>query len=350
MTQSASSPVIYQAIGLMSGTSLDGVDITCCTFTEDSNIWIYKILNATTIPYSNEWKGRLKSLSTATAAELTVTNYLYGEYLGRLAKDFTAAHGFAPDFIASHGHTIFHQPESKLCLQVGSGAALAAASGFPVICDFRSLDIALGGQGAPLVPAGDKLLFPQHTFCLNLGGIANISAEKNGERLAYDICVCNIALNFLAEELGHAYDAGGEIARSGKVNQPLLLTLNAAGYYTAPAPKSLGREWVEKWVLQPLAESGISVEDKLCTVCHHVAQQIAEAVKAGLQGTTTQKATLLATGGGAFNSFLIELIGFYLDRKVAIVLPDAEVINFKEALIFAFLGVLRWRKEVNCLK
>ena len=334
----------------MSGTSLDGVDIACCTFTEDNNIWIYKILNATTIPYPEAWKTRLHSLPTATAAELTAANYSYGEYLGRLAKIFIAEHKLQVDFISSHGHTIFHQPENKLCLQIGSGAALAAEAGLPVVCDFRSLDIALGGQGAPLVPIGDKFLFGQHTFCLNLGGIANISVEKNAGRLAYDICVCNIALNYLAEELGFSYDAGGKIARSGKVNEKLLLTLNSAGYYTAPAPKSLGREWLQNWVLQPLHDANISVEDKLCTVCHHIAYQIAEAVKANLPATTTQKPTLLATGGGAFNTFLIALLQQNLGDSAQVVIPNADVINFKEALIFAFLGVLRWRNEVNCLK
>ena len=339
----------YTVAGLMSGTSLDGVDIACCTFTQANNIWIYKILNAATISYPNAWKARLSTIHLSSAAQLAETHFAYGRYLGQLTRQFLDEHHLRPDFVASHGHTIFHQPEIGLCLQLGNGASLAAAARLPVVCDFRTLDIALGGQGAPLVPIGDRLLFGQYTFCLNLGGIANISAVYKGSQLAYDVCACNLALNYLAAQLGLEYDQDGNTARSGTLNQSLLAALNQPIYYAAPAPKSLGREWVEEHVIRLLHGSGLSVEDQLCTTCHHIAQQVAASVKDLLKQNPTANATLLVTGGGAFNGFLIELFKQYLHGQAEVVVPDAGVVNFKEALIFALLGVLRWRTEVNCL-
>jgi anhydro-N-acetylmuramic acid kinase len=337
----------YHVIGLMSGTSLDGVDLAYCSFTLDKGNWIYKILNTTTVEYNTDWIFRLSTLAQAPAQEFVATDQAYGKYLGELIRDFVATHQLQANFIASHGHTIFHQPEKNISWQLGHGAYLTAAAGLPVVCDFRTLDIALGGQGAPLVPIGDQLLFPDHDFCLNLGGIANISFQSQEKRIAYDICGCNMLLNNLANELNQPYDKNGELARSGKLDKELFQELNAPAYFSASFPKSLGKEWVDEHSLKNLQTSGISVSDKLHTICHHIAFQISEAVK--MVGNTTGKPKMLVTGGGAFNTFLIELLQQYLGDTCEVTVPEPELVGFKEALIFAFLGVLRWRNEVNCL-
>jgi anhydro-N-acetylmuramic acid kinase len=332
----------YKVIGVMSGTSLDGVDLAYCHFQHENGKWHFEIKSAKTISYMNEWKEKLSSLHKKDALSYAVTHTEYGRYLGELVKDFSK--DFDVDFISSHGHTIFHQPEKGFTAQIGEGAALSAATHFPVICDFRTADVALEGQGAPLVPIGDKLLFGDYAFCLNLGGIANISFDKKGERIAYDICPVNIVLNKLASQKGSMFDKDGEMAKRGEVNQELLNQFNLLSFYSKAYPKSLGREHIDRDYFPLLNSSVISAEDKLCTFCEHIAIQISDAVKE----TSTADSKMLVTGGGAFNTFLIERIKTHC--KVQVTLPQNRIIEFKEALIFAFLGVLRWRGEINCLK
>ena len=334
--------VKYNVIGLMSGTSLDGLDIACCEFIAGDNRWSYKILCAETIAYSREWKSTLSGLESASALEYVTADIEYGHLLGRVTREFIARHGLQPGFIASHGHTVFHQPEKQITSQIGSGAAIAAETGLPVVCDFRTLDVALGGQGAPLVPAGDRLLFGDFDCCVNLGGFANISYENEGKRIAYDICPANIVLNYLALRAGCEYDAGGMLATSGTVNGPLLAELNNLPYYRLVPPKSLGKEWVLQHII-PLLETGSnSTNDLLATYCEHIAVQVASA------SNMKKSARILVTGGGAFNKYLISRIRSYALPEIFI--PDALTVNFKEALVFAFLGVLRQRHENNCLQ
>ena len=341
----------YDVIGLMSGTSLDGVDIAFCRFTIDNNKWNYTIYQAETISYTLEWKERLLSMEGINANVFQQINTDYGFYLGTLVSDFIVKHSLKVDFVSSHGHTIFHQPEKKLTVQIGSGSAIAARCKLPVVCDFRSLDVALGGQGAPLVPIGDKLLFSEYEFCLNLGGFANVSynlpspdGEGAGVRCAYDICPVNIVMNQICEQLGKPFDEGGEIARSGMLSNYLLNEFNQIGYYKAipDSPKSLGKEWVIKNINPLLNTYELAENDLLRTFCEHIAFQIGKSLKNKPSGK------LLITGGGAYNSFLIECIKQQTPHQV--IIPDRKTIEFKEALIFAFLGVLRMRGEVNCLK
>jgi anhydro-N-acetylmuramic acid kinase len=332
----------YQVIGLMSGTSLDGVDIAYCTFTLKEGKWIYNLEKAETVPYSDDWKTRLSRLENLGALEFVKTDAEYGHYLGKITKAFLLNHILKPDFIASHGHTIFHRPGNKITSQIGKGSAIVAETGVSVVCDFRSTDIALGGQGAPLVPVGDQLLFDKYTYCLNLGGFANISYAESGNRTAFDICPANIILNYLASFLHKDYDENGRIARQGILHQPLLEALNELEFYHRKPPKSLGKEWVLSEVHPVLQRFDIPVEDKLRTFVEHIASQVARVVG------NTDTSTLLITGGGAFNGFLTERIRE--KTQLTLVLPDPLIINFKEALIFAFLGVLRWRAEINCLK
>ena len=256
---------------------------------------------------------------------------------------FRKEHPGQADAVASHGHTIFHQPHLRLTTQIGDGDAIAAETGLTVVCKFRNLDVALGGQGAPLVPIGDRLLFGQYDACLNLGGIANISYEtSDGRREAYDICPCNMALNYLARRKGKSYDADGMMAREGKVSQPLLDKLNALDYYHLGLPKSLGKEWFVANMLPLIETEALSVNDLLSTIVEHIAHQVAEAVKGHKVGT------MLATGGGAKNKYLIARMQAHLP-DCQIVVPADEIIDYKEAIIFALLGYLRLCGKNNCL-
>lgn len=335
-------------LGLMSGTSLDGIDLALCDINEQG----YKVLAAETVPYLAEWKQRLSTLEKASAYEYALANVELGHLFGRTINRFLEGKE-RPEAIASHGHTIFHQPHLGMTTQIGDGDAIAAETGLPVVFNFRTLDVALGGQGAPLVPIGDELLFGEYDACLNLGGIANISFRyevggRRSERVAFDICPCNMALNRLAAILGYPFDKGGSNARSGEVHTCLLHDLDALEYYTAEGPKSLGKEWFvgQFW---PLVKDFLGVvpslshtRDALATVTSHIAIQIARVVE------RQQIKTLLVTGGGAWNSYLLEMIGKYC-TEVQMTVPDPGIVNYKEALIFALLGYLRLTEKVNTL-
>lgn len=334
----------YKVIGLMSGTSLDGLDIAYCILSIEDGKWSYSISSAQTLLYNHEWKERLSHASSLLGFELSQLDKEYGRFIGKTVNAFIRKNNARPQFIASHGHTVFHQPDKKVTLQIGHGTSIAAESGFPVVCDFRTLDVALGGQGAPLVPIGDKLLFSEYTACLNLGGIANISYQEHGEWIAFDICPVNIVLNEIAEKFGKAYDNKGHIAKSGQVKEELLNKLNVLPFYRQKAPKSLGKEWLNKYFLPIVDSFDISNEDKLRTVTEHAALQMGNILNKISSDTPV---SVLATGGGAFNDFLIERISSY--TKAKIVIPEKELVMFKEALIFALIGVLRWRGEPNSL-
>ena len=334
---------VFKVIGLMSGTSLDGVDIAFCNFNQWDEKWHYKIEHAETIEYSKDWINKLSNLENENAFTFVETHVEYGHYLGQLTKDFIIRHNIKADFIASHGHTIFHQPEKKMTSQIGDGAAIAAKTELPVICDFRSTDVALGGQGAPLVPIGDKFLFSEFDYCLNLGGFSNISFEDlKQQRIAFDVCPCNIILNKLATGTGRSFDNKGNLARMGKINNNLLKELNAISYYFQQPPKSLGKEWLTENFIPVINKYSITTQDKLNTICEHIALQIADAAK------NKQSKKILITGGGTFNDFLIERIKSHTNHEV--IIPEPRTIMFKEALIFAFLGVLRMTEKINCLK
>ncbi len=331
-----------QVIGIMSGTSLDGIDLAACTFQRTDGIWSFRVDAAETISYSDEWTERLKHLHRASALSLTETHCSLGRLYGETARKFIEKNRLQPALIGSHGHTIFHQPQHGFTLQIGDGGQLAVTAGVDVICDFRSGDLALGGQGAPLVPIGDELLFGQYDACLNLGGIANISFNTGGKRVAWDICPVNMALNELAGRLGMAYDESGSIARSGTVNKELLERLNDLDFYRMPAPRSLGREWFEEAFLPLLDEAAYNTNDLLATVCEHISAMHAIALQ-----PLPDVASVLTTGGGAFNDYLIERMRILSGHHI--VVPTPEVVQFKEAIVFAFLAVLRRHNEVNIL-
>lgn len=323
----------------MSGTSLDGLDLCCVEFSGTSDQPIFNIIATKTYRYSTDWESRLRSIEQGSGLDLVKTDADLGKLFGSLTLDFIEEFNLENiDAIASHGHTIFHQPQLGFTTQIGHPAQVKAKTGITTIGDFRSLDVALSGQGAPLVPIGDQLLFGDYASCLNLGGIANVSYEKHGKRIAFDISVCNMALNHLAQLCGVPYDANGDLANDGHIIQPLLDSLNQLEYYTAPPPKSLGKEDFIENVL-PLLQEYYDPKDMLATMTQHIGAQI---------GKTLPEGKCLITGGGAYNNSLIEAIQTHSTAQV--VVPSNELIEFKEALIFAFLGYLRLHEQTNTLK
>jgi anhydro-N-acetylmuramic acid kinase len=323
--------------GLMSGTSLDGLDIALCEFHVENGLVNFKLLAAKTIPYETAWKERLQAVFNATAEQYFTLNSLYGQFIAQSVNQFLSTQQLSADYIASHGHTVFHRPESGFSTQIGCGATIAVHTGISTICDFRSLDVALKGQGAPLVPIGDRDLFHQYGSCLNIGGIANISFTKNKETSAFDICIANMAMNHLTETIGKSYDENGELAASGQVNGELLNKL----LQLTTNNKSLGREWFEGNFLPVLNNSTLSLEDKLASCIEYTAIKIADC----LNGQALQ--SVLITGGGAYNAFLIKRIKHHYKGKIEI--PADEIVQFKEAIIFAYLGYLRINESINTL-
>ena len=332
----------YRVIGVMSGTSLDGIDLVYVNFKKEKT-WLFKIICAETYSYDEKWRDKLRSLISYSDYGLREIDTAYTTYLATVINDFIKKNDIKRlDAICSHGHTALHQPHKKITYQIGNKPELASLTHHMVVCDFRVQDVALGGQGAPLVPIGDELLFSEYDFCLNLGGFANISTKINGERIAYDICPVNIVLNRYIKTLGFDFDDQGKIASTGTVNDSLLNELNKLDFYIASNPKSLGLEWVDKMIIPIIESYGLEVKDVLRTFVEHIAVQISKEIN------KKNNASILTSGGGAYNSFLINRLQFLTNNNL--VIPSKEIIEFKEALIFAFLGVLRLRNEVNSLK
>jgi len=330
----------YGVVGLMSGTSMDGVDLAYCEF-ELKNNWEFNIIFARTYSYTQKWKDLLSNISDIDQKHVESIHRELGEYYGRLIQNFCQEYQLTPDFISSHGHTVYHKPDKGITLQIGSGSNMSRITHQMVVNDFRSRDVKLGGQGAPLVPIGDQLLFSEYDCCLNLGGICNISYEKDGERIAYDISPMNMPLNELARSVGKEYDAHGALASEGTLDEKLLKELNALAYYRQSPPKSLGVEWYKEIFREVLFKNRRIVQDALRTVVEHIAQKIAEAI------TPFDNGKLLITGGGAYNDFLISRIQALSNAQI--ILPEKNLIEYKEALIFAFLGVLRVENKINVL-
>lgn len=338
----------YAVIGLMSGTSLDGLDIVYVEFFHNTD-WNFEIIKCEAVVYDKVLLKRLRQANELNALDLKKLDLHYGKWIGDQVKRFMDSNYFKPELIVSHGHTVFHQPHRGITHQIGDGNQIMIATGIKTVCDLRSLDVALGGQGAPLVPVGDKLLFSSYAFCLNLGGFSNISYDKDGKRIAYDICPVNTVLNSLSSTLNLEFDKGGQIAKSGNTNIELLQKLNALDFYSQMPPKSLGIEWVDENVF-PILDVD-STKNVLNTFNHHIAQQIAISIENSAAETNKSNVPkLLVTGGGAKNDFLIDLLRIRLDGKIEIIVPEYQMVDFKEAIIFAFLGLLRSQNKINTLK
>lgn len=331
----------YKVVGVMSGTSLDGIDLAYVTFKFD-RVWDFKIEIAETLDYDSYWLNILHNLTSFSSERLLKIDFDYSIYLAHKIRDFLKKNSIEfVDAVCSHGHTALHEPEKGLTYQIGNRASVSKELNITVICDFRVQDVKLGGQGAPLVPIGDQLLFADYDYCLNLGGFANISTEKNGKRIAYDICAVNTVLNHYSGLLGYKYDDKGKIASKGFMNEKLFKQLNSLEFFSQTFPKSLGIEWVKKEIFPLIDNYHINPQDVLRTFAEHIAFQVSRGI------IENQKSSVLVTGGGAYNFFLIERIKSMTNKKI--VIPDNLIINYKEAMIFGLLGVLKLRNEVNCL-
>ncbi len=326
----------------MSGTSLDGLDLAHITLTKINDSWQYVIHQTETIPYTTDWEQRLKNGINLNETYLELLNEDYTRLLAERIIDFIQKNKITSlDAVCSHGHTILHQPQKGITLQIGNLPVIADLIQQTVVCDFRVQDVVLGGQGAPLVPIGDRLLFNEYSYCLNLGGFSNISFEEDKQRIAFDISPVNTVLNHYANQLGLAYDDKGYVASKGNCNSALFDQLNAIPFYQQSYPKSLGFEFVKETVFPLIETFSIPIEDKMNTFVEHVAVQIAKALP-------QKKGKMLVTGGGAYNDYLIQRMQYHLP-EMQLIIPEAKTLEYKEALIFGLLGVLRLRNEVNVL-
>jgi len=319
---------------------MDGLDLALVRFEHDGK-WSFHVLGTGTTPFSAELLQTIEKAFSGNAFDLAFAHKTIGKAFGKMALDLLSVSSEKADLISSHGHTIFHQPELSMTFQAGSGAEIAAITGIDTVCDLRTTDISLGGQGAPLVPVGEKALFPDHNLFLNLGGIANISIHGEKTR-AFDICHCNMILNTLAVEVNKPFDENGDLARSGNIDQHLHDRLSQSMTVHEKGPHSIGREHFEGSLASLLEDIHLSTEDKLRTSVEVIATCIAEALN-GQKGST-----VMVTGGGAYNAFLIERIREI--SKATLFIPESTIVEFKEAIIFAFLGLLRSLNKPNCFK
>ncbi|MFY0650903.1 MAG: anhydro-N-acetylmuramic acid kinase [Cyclobacteriaceae bacterium] len=331
----------------MSGTSLDGLDLCYCQFWEEGEGWSYKILDTGFEDYPEELLTRLTRAKQLTALDLKLLDVDYGRWLGTAVKNFITDKGLAPQFISSHGYTVFHQPEQSMTCQIGSGHEIYSACQVPVVYNFRELDVSLGGQGAPLVPIGDHFLFSKYDYCLNLGGIANLSCIIERKRIAYDIAPANMILNHQAGRLGLDYDKNGSIASEGNIDSQLLKHLSSLDYYQQDYPKSLGSEWVEGNILSIKELERMNPSDVLASFCQHISDRICDDITVLDNQRSKDNGKVLITGGGAKNAFLVNKLKEKLPGRI--VVPNNDLIDYKEALIFAFLGLLRIKGLNNCL-
>ncbi len=331
----------FDAVGVMSGTSLDGLDIALCRFHVNKNNIKGKIIKALTIKYTPERKDKLSNAHKLPFPDFCILHNEYGKFIGTEVKKVLNKYYFNPVCIASHGHTVMHNPLKKLTVQVGNGAYIAAETNIDTVSDFRTLDVALCGNGAPLVSTGDMHLFSEYESCLNLGGFSNITILKGKQPVAFDICPVNIILNMLSQREGVDFDKHGLLAKKGNLILPLLTELENIKYYHQAKPVSLSREWTEQYILPKINKRTEQTSDLLKTFVLHIASRISYVLN---------KYTLkncLVTGGGAFNKFLIENIKNKTETEL--IIPDNTLVKYKEALIFAFLGLKRLQSQINVM-
>ena len=315
--------------GLMSGSSLDGVDIAIIHFEENGYFPSWKVLHTTTIPFDQNILHHLVNVTQMTGYELAVFDFQLGQYFGQCLQNFIQSIPTTVDYISSHGHTVFHDPANGMTLQIGNGAAIAAATQLPVICQHRYMDIAFGGKGTPLVPIVEKYLYPDYDHFINLGGIANVSIHTKDTVIAYDSCPCNQVFNHYAQLLHHSFDDKGHLSRSGKVDQDLLMALEAIPFYHVSAPKSIDNSWIQSYVIPLMDSFDIAIVDRMATFTEHVSIQLHKAMS---------QDPCLVTGGGAYHDYLLERCR---QKGMQLVIPNDLQINFKESILMAYLGYLR---------
>lgn len=334
-------------LGLMSGTSFDGLDLCCVSFRKEETGYAYAIISTHTHEYPASFVEQLGQAHLLKESELKQLEDLYDEIVLKAISEFIKQVTQPVDLISSHGHTVFHQPERGITRQIGNGITYFNKLNTPVVYDFRTYDVALGGQGAPLVPIGDALLFDTYDACLNLGGISNISYTEGGKRRAFDIGMFNTPLNDLVKQMGLAYDEGGKIAASGTLIPELLDQLNALAFFKREAPKSLGKEWYHQAFFPCISSVEGSIADLIRTVIEHNVDQINRVLAQLVAHKKGKQLRVLVTGGGAHNTFAVNRLRNTVSEQISIEIPEKQLVNYKEALIFAFMGYLRVRNEIN---
>lgn len=345
--------MLYRVIGIMSGSSLDGLDMAFAEFEESRGKWSFEIKAVRCKSYNNEWLQKLQNATSLSAYDYLLLHTAYGKYIGEQVNEFIEEFDLhhRVQLVASHGHTTFHAPALGMTAQLGDGAAIAAATEINVVSDLRAMDVAFAGQGAPIVPIGEKLLFNDYSFYLNLGGIANLSYKSDNDYIAFDVCAANRVMNMLAAVEGKQYDEGGSIAASGKVYTPLLTRLNTLSYYSLPYPKSLANDFGTDIVFPLVQSFDLSNADKLRTYTEHVVMQIVYSIQKLAVNNDIRNVKLLTTGGGTFNTFLVRRLAEALQAfAIEVIVPETTIINYKEALIMGLIGVLRWREEYNVMQ
>ena len=330
----------YFVIGLMSGTSMDGLDVSFAKYFYYNDLWSFDLICAETFSYNQSIKNNFFNAFNNKISIDKIDKY-FSSFISDRISEFIEKHSLQVDLVASHGHTIFHEPHNGFTTQIGNGKLISESLNLSVVSNFRQQDIDLGGQGAPLVPIGDRMLFSNYDACVNMGGIANISYDLKGERLGYDICPCNMIMNFLSQKIGKDFDYNGMIAQSGTINNDLLHDFNQIDYYKFDPPKSLGKEYIDMNFLSILSKSKIKIEDQLATFVEHVAIMISSKLN------SLKISNCLFTGGGVFNNFLISRIKIY--SKVSVIIPTNDLVNYKESIVFGLLGLLRMLNKKNCL-
>ncbi len=326
----------YKVIGIMSGTSCDGLDIAYCEFSKQKS-WSYKIIKCQTIKYNQNFINKISREFSEINKDLIELDYFFGKFIGLEINKFIKKHELKIDLVCSHGHTVIHNPEKKISFQIGCGKTIRNITKTTTINDFRIKDIEMGGQGAPLVPIGDNLLFKKYKYCLNLGGFANISEKTKNNIIGYDICPCNIILNYYSKKMGFPFDNKGALSSKGNINEMLLNELNNLNYYRIEGPKSLDVSWVRDNFIPTVDKYKLTAQNILATISKHIAQKIGEKIN---------KAETIVSGGGCFNNHVINMIKKESNSKI--VIPDIKTINYKEAMIFGFIGILKFRNEINC--
>lgn len=329
----------YHIIGIMSGSSLDGLDVSLTKFNHTTH-WQFEIIQAVTIPIPDHLKTQLRSSTNLGAREISLLDLQYGEWIGEELTKWISRFSMTPDLIGIHGHTVFHLPKEHLSLQIGNGLTIAQKTGIPTVDNFRSLDVLLGGQGAPLVPFGEQMLFSGCAAYLNLGGICNISIHKENKVTAWDIAPCNQVFNHFSKQLGFNYDDKGSLSRKGSIDHIWLNYLQSLSYFQQEPPKSLANQWTQ----EVLKKSPDNPFDALASYVDFLSEQIAFEVTGAING-----GTMMITGGGAYHQYLIEQIEEKIGPGFKIIVPDNLIIEQKESVIFAFLALMRLRGEINVL-
>lgn len=344
----------YHAIGLMSGSSLDGLDIAYCRLDWDGKaLSSWELLEAETLAFSDLWVRRLVALPQQNALTFAQSDIYFSYYMGELLNAFIKKQNIKQiDFVASHGHTVFHDPARRFSIQIGNGNALAATVGKTVICDFRMQDVAMNGEGAPLAPLADAYLFPGYDYYMNIGGIANISAKCSDRWVAYDFAPANQVLNFLAEKSDLKFDKDGEIARAGNVNAELLDSLQKLNFFGKEYPKSMSNEWIRTEVLPLFKGSGRSLEDQMRTAVELIVSTSFDAIALIQRQENKQSVSseMLMSGGGCHNLFLVEKLKEKLSElNIEVQIPKKDIIDFKEAMLVALLGMFRLNAIPNSI-